>query len=226
MVSFSGDAWDRAQPWFDAIMSHSFVRALSAGDLDRDVFARYLIDDAHYLARFARALTTLSARWPTAEGVAEIARFGAGAVDAERQLHAEWLRDVGVDVSRLDAVAEPTPTCLAYANTLQAHASLGPVEVALAGLLPCFRVYAEVGSSLSSVLDGRRDHPYAAWLSTYADPVFTDATRRAEKLADSVSHDHVLDDMHAAYALAVRFEWMFWDASWRGESWPSPTTGG
>lgn len=221
-MSFSSDAWDRAQPWFDTIMRHPFVEALSTGDLERDVFARYLVDDAHYLARFARALATVSARWPDASGVAEIARFGAGAIDAERMLHTEWLSGAGIDMSSLDKVAEPTPTCLAYSNTLQARASLDSVEVAMAGLLPCFRVYAEVGARLSTVLHERPDHPYAAWLGTYGDPEFAEATRRAEELTDAVAHERVLGDMHAAYADSVRFEWMFWDASWRGERWPDP----
>jgi thiaminase/transcriptional activator TenA len=221
-VSFSADAWSRSQTWFDAIMQHPFVGGLASGDLERDVFARYLVDDAHYLERFARALSTVSARWPTAQGLAEIARFGAGAIDAERQLHEDWLGRAGVDVTDLDAIAEPTPTCVAYANTLQARASLESVEVALAALLPCFRVYTEVGTRLAPHSDGRPRHPYRQWLATYNDPAFAAATRRAEELADSVAHERVLGAMHTAYAESVRFEWMFWDASWRGERWPDP----
>ncbi|PSL06023.1 thiaminase /4-amino-5-aminomethyl-2-methylpyrimidine deaminase [Haloactinopolyspora alba] len=219
-MTFSAEAWERAAPWYDAILAHPFVRELGAGTLDRGIFLRYIVDDAHYLSRYSRALATTAARWPDPAGSAVIARFAAGAVEAERELHKTLLDDAGRDVD--DLAAEPTPTCLAYVNTLQSDASLAPVAVSLAGLLPCFRIYNEVGQQLAGVLAEQPEHPYAAWLSMYGDPAFAEDTRRAETLAD----EHLDADpgahaaMHDAYARAVRFEWMFWDASWRGESWP------
>lgn len=219
-MSFSAQAWERAAPWYDAILSHPFVRELGDGTLDRKVFLRYIVDDAHYLSRYSRALATTASRWPDPAGAAAIARFAAGAVDAERELHKALLADAGVDVEDLDA--EPTPTCLAYVNTLQADASLAPAAVSLAGLLPCFRIYNEVGQQLAGVLAEQPAHPYAAWLSAYGDPAFAEDTRRAETLADERfdAEPDARAEMHDAYARAVRFEWMFWDASWRGETWP------
>lgn len=221
-MNFSADAWERATPWFNAILAHPFVRELGEGTLDRDIFLRYIVDDAHYLAMFSRALATVAARWPTPEGAAAIARFAAGAVDAERELHASLLAEGGLNID--DLQTEPTPTCLAYMNTLQSDASLAPVAVAMAGLLPCFRIYAEVGGHLAGVLAERSDHPYAAWLSMYGDPAFAEETRRAEELVNEQARTNTapLDAMHAAYARAARFEWMFWDASYRGERWPTP----
>ncbi|AYY12504.1 hypothetical protein EF847_07065 [Actinobacteria bacterium YIM 96077] len=221
-MGFSADAWDRAKPWFEAILAHPFVRELGDGTLDRAIFLRYIVDDAHYLVRFSRALATTAARWPEPEGAASLARFSAGAIEAERQLHASLLEEGGMNIDDLEA--EPTPTCLAYMNTLQSDASLAPVPVALAGLLPCFRIYAEVGQHLAGVLSERPDHPYAPWMSMYGDPEFEADTRRAEELVDAAAAGDPgqVEQMHAAYARATRFEWMFWDASYRGESWPTP----
>ncbi|WP_166353657.1 TenA family protein [Phytoactinopolyspora limicola] len=221
-MGFSADAWNRAKPWYDAILAHPFVRELGDGSLDRKVFLRYMIDDAHYLARYSRALATTAARWPEPDGAAAIARFAAGAVDAERLLHASFLDEAGIELSNLDT--EPTPTCLAYVHSLQADASLAPVGVAMAGLLPCFRIYAEVGQHLAGALAERPDHPYAAWLATYGDPEFAADTRRAEALVDNLAEVDTtnVEQMHHAYARASRFEWMFWDASYQGETWPMP----
>lgn len=223
-MSFSAEAWERAKPWHDAILKHPFVVGLGDGTLDRAVFLRYIVDDACYLARYSRALATTAARWPDAAGAAMLARFAAGAVEAESLLHESLLAEEGIDAAAAVAGTEPTPTCLAYVNTLQADASLAPAAVALAGLLPCFRVYAEVGQHLSAALTGAVAHPYEAWLKTYGDPAFAEDTRRAEQLADeqAIANSAVVAAMHEAYARAVRFEWMFWDASWRGESWPAP----
>ncbi|WP_051425899.1 TenA family protein [Jiangella gansuensis] len=220
-MNFSADAWAAARPWYDAIRRHPFLTGLADGTLDRTVFLRYIVDDAHYLSRYARALATTAARWPEPAHAAALARFAAGAVDAERLLHATLLADDGRDIDAVDE--EPTPTCLAYVNTLQSDAALAPAGVALAGLLPCFRVYTEIGRELVTVLDGDDgSHPYAAWLRTYGDPAFAADTRLAESFANDQADRHpgTVEAMHAAYARATRFEWMFWDAAWRGETWP------
>jgi thiaminase/transcriptional activator TenA len=30
----------------------------------------------------------------------------------------------------------------------------------------------------------------------------------------------MVEHMHQAFATASRYEWMFWDAAWRQETWP------
>lgn len=225
-MTFSADAWTAAGPWYDAIRAHPFLTGLADGTLERKVFLRYIADDAHYLSRYARALATTAARWPEPSQAAVLARFAAGAVDAERLLHEALLAESGLSLRAALGDAEATPTCLAYVSTLQADAALAPAAVALAGLLPCFRIYTEVGQELVTILSGADGdgHPYAAWLRTYGDPVFAEDTRRAESFADEQAERHpgTVAAMHEAYARATRFEWMFWDAAWRGETWPEP----
>lgn len=227
-MSFSTEAWQRADVWYQAVLAHPFIRGLSDGTLVSDVFARYIVDDMHYLSRYSRALATTAARWPEPAGAAIIARFAAEAVDGERALHTELLGQMnetgGQSGAGAGIPAEPTPTCLAYANSLRADASHASVGVALAGLLPCFRIYAEVGRHLAGVLRSTPGHPYASWLKTYGDPAFAEKTRQAEELADeeALRTPGAVGEMLANYARSARFEWMFWDAAWRGETWPSP----
>jgi thiaminase (transcriptional activator TenA) len=209
-VSFSQDAWQSVRPWFDAMLRHPFLSALADGSLEEATFVRYLVDDSHYLERYARVLAQIAARAPDAAGIELFAASAIGAVAAERELHRSFLGP-----HELDAV--PSPTCVAYTGYLQQLASGAPVEVAIAGALPCFRVYAEAGA----VIRARRalgEHPYAAWIDTYASPEFQEAVDEVEAYADGLAGES--DAMRAAYATATRFEWMFWDAAWRGEVWP------
>lgn len=220
---FSARAWAHVQPWYEAVLTHPFVTALLDGSLDADVFARYLVDDAHYLAGYGRALALAAARAPDTDGLGLLAGAAQGAVLAERVLHREHLAGRGLDPDATGG-PEPTPTCLAYLHTLVADAALAPVGVAVAGLLPCFRVYAEVGAHVAARATGA-DHPYRAWVDTYADPDFAAAVRSAEQLADRLAvgaHPDEQQRMLVAYERSVRFEWMFWEASWRGEGWPAP----
>ena len=220
-MTASQRAWGAVDDWFAAICRHPFVTGLADGSLPPDVFARYLVDDAHYLDRYARVLSRLAARAPDPAGVGLLAGSAVGAIAAERELHRGFLGPRGLDPDDPAASAripEPSPTCAAYTGFLESAASMAPFDVALAAVLPCFRVYAEVGRRIGSTTG--EDHPYAAWIATYADPDFDAAVRRAEACLDRVTRDEpaVVD----AYVAATRFEWMFWDAAWRGEAWPGP----
>jgi hydroxymethylpyrimidine kinase/phosphomethylpyrimidine kinase/thiamine-phosphate diphosphorylase len=60
--------------------------------------------------------------------------------------------------------------------------------VLVAALLPCFTIYADVGTRLRAAGAAAGDaHPYGAWLATYADPAFAAATRRACELVDEAA---------------------------------------
>lgn len=219
-MSFSDAAWSSVADWFDAILDHPFLVALGDGVLEEATFARYLVDDMHYLDGYASALAAIAARAPDQEGIELFAGSAAGALAAERQTHAAFLTPRGIGPDS----AEPSPTCRAYVGSLQVAATYRPVEVAVAAVLPCFRVYAEVGHALlgQQPVD---DHPYRAWIATYGSPEFDEAVRVAEAYADRLACDASaarVTAMLGAYREATRFEWMFWDASWRDEGWPSP----
>lgn len=217
-MSWSEAAWRHVAPTYEAIVGHPFVTGLRSGTLDRDVFLRYLLDDARYLDGYARVLAMIAPRLPETRDVAVLARSAAGAVEAERTLHARLLGEHGIDA---DEPGEPTPTCRLYVASLLADAATEPVEVAVGSVLPCFRVYAEVGAAIAAGTGS--DHPYAPWIEMYADPEFAAVVREVEALADRLADraaDGTPDRMLAAYDRSTRLEWMFWDAAWRGERWP------
>lgn len=217
-MTWSQDAWQSVQPTYAQIIGHPFVQQLKDGTLPQDVFLRYLLDDARYLSGYARALAMIAPRLPDTADVAVLARSAAGAVEAERALHASLLGEHGIDI---DAPGDPSPTCLLYTSSLIAAAATEPVEVALAAVLPCFRVYAEVGAAIAAGTTA--EHPYAAWIATYSDPEFATVTAEVEALADRLvkrAGAGVPERMDGAYATSTTLEWMFWDAAWRGERWP------
>lgn len=224
-MTFSEAAWTSVKPWFDAIMIHPFVVSLSEGTLPADVFERYLLDDAHFLVGFATALAMLATRAETPDVQAMLAQASADTLASERLLHRRFLMPRGIDPDAL-GVDEASPTCRAYVGTVATDAAFAPAEVGMAGALPCFRVYAEIGHVMLAA-EPAPDHPYREWIQTYADPDFDRTVLRLEAaidaLADEASEKH-REEMLALYQRATRFEWMFWDAAWRGERWPDPVS--
>ena len=219
-MSFSQDAWQRIAPVYGAIVDLPFNRELAAGTLSRERFTFYMLQDAHYLTYFARALAVTAARAPDNDALIQFAGSAREAVVVERALHEGFFKDYGI--SRAQAAAtEPSPTCAHYTHYLLAVAHNAPCEVAVAALLPCFWIYWEVGKHL---LDAAQPgNPYQAWIDTYADEGFAEGVKKviviADRMAESAS-PAVRDQMLKAFVRAAQLEWMFWDSAYRLERWP------
>ncbi|UKF29198.1 bifunctional hydroxymethylpyrimidine kinase/phosphomethylpyrimidine kinase [Clavibacter nebraskensis] len=161
-----------------------FVRRLGDGTLPEAWFSHYLAQDAIYLRAYSRVLARASQLAPTPDAQVVWARGAADAIAAESALHEEWL-------SRHPAPAIAGPVTRAYVDHLLAHAATSDYAVLVAALLPCFTIYADVGTRLRAARSAAAAtgdaHPYAAWLATYADPAFAAATRRACALVDEAA---------------------------------------
>jgi hydroxymethylpyrimidine/phosphomethylpyrimidine kinase/hydroxymethylpyrimidine kinase/phosphomethylpyrimidine kinase/thiamine-phosphate diphosphorylase len=219
--AFTTQAWDETTLVRASIDDLPFVRALADGTLPQPVFAEYLRQDALYLQQYARALATLAALAPDADQQLWWAQAAQQAIAVERQLHESWV-DVP-DAETPSDVPAASAACTAYTSYLLAVAHRGDYAELVAAVLPCFWVYADVGERLLERTREAPDHPYRRWIDQYGDPVFAERTRQARDLADRTaarSGPAARARMLEAFRTATRYEWMFWDAPWRGSHWP------
>ena len=217
---WSATLWQDIQPIFDAIVAHPFVRRLTDGTLDPEVFAQYVIQDVHYLRDYARTIALVAAKCPQQTDTAMFARHAAEIVDVELALHAELLPSLGISQ---EAVADsvPSPTTRAYTSYLLATAYSGPYSDGLAALVPCYWIYGQVGRHL--VERGSPDDRFQKWIDTYAgddyaatvDEVLECLDRTGPLLSQS---DEICAREH--FTTTARYEWMFFDAAYRREAWP------
>ncbi len=219
-MGFAEGMWQEIQPLFRRILELPFNRELAEGSLSRARFVHYLIQDAHYLGLFSRALAATAARAPDGEAQALLARCAHDAVAEERALHERFFRRFGIEESGWRKV-RPSPTCLGYGHWLLSLGATGDYGQALAALLPCYHVYWQVGLHLHR--KAHRPHPYEAWIETYADEGFGEIVRRVMAITDAAAEKAAAEQraaMAEAYRIATSYEWLFWDAAWRQEGWP------
>ena len=213
---WSAQLWPLMEPIYAEILEHPFLTGLSDGTLRSETFAHYLVQDGHYLRDYARALAVIGTKAPTETDMAMLARHSVGAATAEPALHAGLLPQLGAP-----ADAGMTPTTRAYTSYLLATAYAGSFAEGLAAVLPCYWIYAQVGVAL--VANGSPNPHYQRWIDTYAGTEFAVLVAEILELVDRVgpglaepertrAHDHLVT--------ATRYEWMFWDAAFRGERWP------
>ena len=170
------------------------TRNLRPARLSRERFQGYIVQDALYLAQYARILAIAGVKGPDAETLRAYCSCALEAVAVEQALHERYLTEFGVDPARL-ADAEPSPDCLGYTSFLLATAYHEPWEVLVAALLPCFWIYWDVGSRIAR--HAAADNPYRAWIDTYADEGFGEAVRTVIGITDRAAEATTAGDPDA-----------------------------
>jgi thiaminase/transcriptional activator TenA len=212
--------WSNVEHIYAAVLAHPFVAGLTDGGLPVEAFRHYIVQDAHYLRGFARALSVCGAKAPTEADTMMFAEHAAGAIAAERDMHAELVAAMGESMEL--AAGEPVaPTTRAYVSYLLATAHGGSFAEGLAAVLPCYWIYARVGAELLA-----RSSPnplYARWIGMYGGDEYQGVVNAVLKLTDRVGETLSpveLDRMTEHFVTTSRYEWMFWDAGYRRERWP------
>lgn len=217
---FSDRAWQDVADIRAAIHAHPFLAELAAGTLPTDRFRHYMMQDSLYLAEYARVLAIAAARAPDAAARLEFSDGAKVAVQVEQALHQSFFAQFGVD-AQAAAASEPTPACLGYTSYLASLAATRSYEELIAGILPCFWIYWDVGCAIQP--RAASPNPYAAWIDTYGAPSFGEATERVRALVDAAAETAspaTRDGMARAFSTASRYEWMFWDSAWHDAGWP------
>jgi thiaminase/transcriptional activator TenA len=220
MVRTRDVLWADVESIYAAILAHPFVTGLTDGSLPRPAFRHYIVQDAHYLRGYARALAACAAKAPNEDATVMFAEHAAGAIAAERELHAALLEDLGTTAAA--AATQPVaPTTRAYVSYLMATVLSGSYAEAVGVVLPCYWIYARVGEALLAA--GSPDPLYARWIAMYGGEAFqavVDAVLAETDRSGGTLAEAELDRMREHFTTTSRYEWMFWDAGWRLEEWP------
>jgi len=216
---FSQEAWARNLAAYEAIRTMPFNAELADGSLSPERFRRYIVQDAHYLIGFGRALALAAAKAPHPDRIVQFARGAETAIVVERALHGGFFQEYGIDAGTF-AATPLSPACDHYVAWLIATAYAEPYEVVLGALLPCFWIYAEVGRDIFA--RAKPNNPYRAWIDTYAGEEFGAAVAAMIAATDEAAADAspaLRARMHAAYTHATRLEFGFWDSAYRDLTW-------
>lgn len=203
--------WELTGEVWQEIMELPFIRGLRVGTLPKEDFNFYLSQDALYLNRYSRALAMLSAIAPDADAQIAWAESAAECIAGEAELHRTWLSGFSEQDATRSPVS-PSPTTLAYTNFLIATAATEPYVCGVAGVLPCFWLYAEIGIEVTT--DNHADHPFKPWIDTYGDQHFIDGAQAAierMEVAWEAANEEERRQATDAYLNACIYEREFFD---------------
>ena len=201
--------WSDIEGVYAAVREHPFLAGLADGSLPRETFRRFVVQDAHYLRGYARALALRAARAPDDQH-GDVHQGAARAIAAEQGMHAGLAEGLGTTA---EAAAEPlAPTTPAYLSYLLATAYGGSFPEGLGAVLPCYWIYAAVGEELVAGARPTRSTPAGSHVRRGGVP----GGRRRRAGGDRPRRGRLcpaeLRRCAGTPPRPSRYEWMFWDA--------------
>ncbi|HTU00691.1 MAG TPA: thiaminase II [Candidatus Sulfotelmatobacter sp.] len=221
-MALSDELYTAAKPVWDAQLAHPFVRGIADGSLPVDRFARWVCQDYLYLTEYARLFAWAVAKAQGLEAMGWYAKVLDLTLNTEMALHRAYAARFGISSEELEAQAM-WPTTRAYTDFLIRTAADGDMLDVLAALLPCAWGYVYVAQHLAR---GPRpdDQRYADWIEQYVSEEFVQAAEWLKAELNRLGEGAIpmkrrrLCDI---FLLSSRYELLFWEMCWKGESWPS-----
>lgn len=195
--------WHENLDLAEACWRHPFVLGLKEGTLEVTAFRRYVAQDRAYLHAFARAYALAAARSRDQETLLTFCELLNG-VWKELELHAVYARRLNIDLTQFQLHRATR----AYADFLLATAWHRDLDVIVAAMTPCMRLYAYLGGELARGV--KADNPYREWVATYSAPEFRALAERLENLLDRLAND--ISAVRDAYRYAMHCELNFFSA--------------
>lgn len=219
-MTFTDELRAVADPIWAATLDHPMVEQLGEGTLDEAPFRYWVRQDYVYLVEYSRAFALGTASAPDLDRMRRFADLLDGTLNTEMDLHRSYAAEFGISEADLETT-DPSPTTRGYTDFLVRVAATGTFGDLVAALLPCMWGFNETAQRLRA--DGLPDDErYAEWVETYADEEFTELAAWCRGLLDDLAADATDADRERyrdLFRTSARYEYRFWDAAWRQESW-------
>lgn len=200
--------------WEKELFNSPFLLDLFEGKLPRKKFANYLIQDYHYLGRFAQAMAMATAR---AEDLFTMKMFGTHVkITLDLEFPRVWklMTRFGIRKATLEN-SRPMPVTVTYTNFLFDTCAKCSSAEAIAAIHPCIFSYRYFGKKVRLALK-KYYHIPDSYISfnLYQKRIFGDSgANTLEALArdaSEVKEERILEKFYEA----TKFERQFWDQTY------------
>jgi thiaminase (transcriptional activator TenA) len=213
---------ESAMPIWKTILEHPFLRDLRDGSLPLETFRFYIKQDWLYIQERISQWAILAGRCQDPDVRRSLALLLDNVARLEpAAFHLKHAPALEIDLEHVDW--EMNAANWAYTSHETAAVYSGGAAEGLAALLPCPLVYQFVGKHLMG--EGRLpSNPfYADWIAFYGsglgDPRRETLLSLYDRLAVSADQP-TLARCERNFLISSRYEWQFWDAAYRRETWP------
>lgn len=208
-----------ARPIWERIVEHPFVVELYGGELPREKFRFYVLQDYHYLVTAMRNFGLITARAPSVEAMREVVDILVLEARSEFDGYVALLERLGCTLAEAAAV-EPIPASVSYGSFLLATSSQRSYAEAITAVLPCFWSYAAIAERHAGKLHDNPVELYRDWGAVYTTDDYRRLVDTMKRLVDAAGEHAPYEKLKDVFIAASRYEYLFWEAVYNHEEWP------
>ncbi len=204
------------------MVTHPFVTEMGDGALPVKKFRTYFLQD--YV--FVRDLVSMTAlgisKAPDFESANVLNRFLTGILDPENDLFLRAFEEMGVS-EREYASAEASPTTRAFGDFLVRTGLEGDFDDVATVLYVTEGTYLDWGTRL--IAQGKRpdNRIYREWIDIHGPQVLGELVGWLGNHLDGTDEGG-RPRAERVFHTALRYEYLFWEAVYRGDHWPDEDT--
>ena len=209
------DLWHR-------MVTHPFVTEMGDGTLPVEKFRSYFLQD-YVFVRDLISMTALGiSKAPDFESANVLNRFLTGILDPENDLFVRAFEEMGVS-ERDYASAEASPTTRAFGDFMMRVGLEGDFDDIATVLYVTEGTYLDWGTRL--IEEGKRpdNRVYREWIEIHGPQVLGELVGWLGSHLDGTDGAG-LPRIERVFHAALRYEYLFWEAAYRGEHWPDEGT--
>jgi thiaminase/transcriptional activator TenA len=206
----------RVQKYHESYMRHPFVRGLANGNLDKNKFRKYLIQDTLYLKDYAKVYAYAFLLGESIEDLQFLHTCIGVVMSEETNMHIKYLNDFGLNVYEIDNM-EIEKANRDYLDYMIGFSKENDMKSIFVAALACTLTYEYIGKQLKyERLNDDKRHYYDPWIDEYAGKSFESFSIKSCELIDRYCADISLEEQERLidiYIKACEYEMGFWDMS-------------
>jgi thiaminase/transcriptional activator TenA len=217
-MGLSDELRQKHETLWEKMVMHSFVRELGEGTLPAEKFITYFVQDYTFLVDATKMMALAISKAPDVEAAQKISAFLNAAITGEESLFRRGFEELGVPPGRYTG-AELLPTALSYANFLLRTGHEGSFNQILTILMVVEWTYLDWAKRL--VAQGKKPvrKVYQEWIDIHVAPALEEFVGWAKERIDN-SPVGERASIEQTFLVTLRYEYLFWDMAYQGESWP------
>ncbi|MGN7357892.1 thiaminase II [Paenibacillus sp. SAF-054] len=221
MYRFTEELRSVADPIFNAIFDHPFVRGIAEGTLGKEQLIHYVKQDFEYLNAFIRIYGIAISKCDSRSAMALFNEQISFVLRSETHPHHNFCKVAGVNYEQMQGYSL-APSADHYIRHMLNVAHEGTLQDIVAALLPCPWTYAEIGQRLLEEIRPERSHPFYDWMHFYGDREFG-VTEQLRLLLDDGAE--LLSPARKSrlteyFVKSCQLEYKFWNMAYTLEKWP------
>ncbi|WP_077305294.1 thiaminase II [Terribacillus halophilus] len=223
---FTAQLREEANPIFEAIYQHPFVKGVANGQVPREALIHYVKADYEYLTAFARIYGLAVSKCETREEMAFFQSQIHFVLHSEIHPHNVFCKVAGVQYEDLQKMTPP-PAADHYISHMMNSAVQGDMGELMAALLPCPWTYQALAAHIIETKAPDQSNPFLEWIMFYANKedgmpdVTAELCKRLDKWAE-MAGSAAKERARKAFLKSCMLEHSFWEMATTEQDWMVP----